>query len=276
MTEIGSQVVVDGLTFPEGVRWHDGALWFSDMHDHRVLRLAPGGAPQVVAEVPECPSGLGFLPDGRLLVVSMHDRRILRLDDDGLHEHADLSALAPWHCNDMFVDARGRAYVGNFGDDSAPPDPPHPTVLIAVDPDGTAYVVADDLSFPNGIVVTPDGGTLVVAESRSVPPRLTRFTVAPDGRLSNRETLVEFDAAELPDGLALDAERNVWVAMPFGDELVRVSASGEIERRVPFASPYAVAVGGEHGRDLFVCTAPTWEPEQAARLRGGAVHRLRP
>ncbi len=117
MTTIQSQPIAEGLTFPEGVRWHDGAVWFSDMHDHRVLRLAPGGAAETVAEVPECPSGLGFLPDGRLLVVSMHDRRVLRLDEDGLHVHADLTALAPWHCNDMFVDARGRAYVGNFGDD---------------------------------------------------------------------------------------------------------------------------------------------------------------
>ncbi len=276
MTTIRSEPLVEGLAFPEGVRWRDGAVWFSDMHDHRVLRVEPGGTPETVAEVPECPSGLGFLPDGRLLVVSMHDRRLLRLDHSGLREHADLSGLAPWHCNDMFVDARARAYVGNFGDDSAPPDPPRPTVLVAVDPDGSARAVADDLWFPNGIVVTPDGGTLVVAESRSVPPRLTAFAVADDGSLSDRRTLVEFEAHELPDGLALDAALRIWVAMPFGDELVRVSWDGRIERRIPFVSPYAVAVGGVDGGDLFVCTAPSWEPEEAARLRGGAVHRLRP
>ena len=170
-------MVAGGLTFPEAPRWHDGALWVSDMHAHAVLRLEPSGTLTTVAEVPGCPSGLGFLPDGRMLVVSMHDRRVMRLDPDGLREHADLSGLAPWHCNDMAVDANGRAYVGNFGDDSAPPAPPAPTVLIAVEPDGQARVVADELMFPNGIAVSDGGETLVVAETRSVPGRTTSHQI---------------------------------------------------------------------------------------------------
>lgn len=268
-----SEVLMEGLAFPEGVRWHDGALWFSDMHGHVVIRLDPDGDAETVAAVPECPSGLGFLPDGRLLVVSMHDRRLLRHEDDGLQLHADLSGLAEWHCNDMCVDSRGRAYVGNFGDASAPPEPPHPTVLIMVDPDGAARVVAEDLWFPNGIAVSPDGGTLVVAETRSVPGKLTAFDVAADGGLSNRRTLASFEGG-FPDGLAMDAEGAVWVAFPFGDELVRVTPDGEVDQRLPFPSPYAVALGGRSGRELFVCTAPSWVPEDAERERAGSVHRL--
>jgi sugar lactone lactonase YvrE len=273
MESTASETLVEGLTFPEGVRWHDGALWFSDMHAHTVQRLEPGGAPEVVATVPESPSGLGFLPDGTPLVVSMHDRRLLRLDPDGPYEHADLSALAPWHTNDMYVDRHGRAYVGNFGDSSAPPDPPRPTVLLLVEPDGEARVVAEDLWFPNGIAVTPDGGTLIVAETRSVPGRLTAFTVAEDGSLSDRRILISFENG-FPDGIAIDAEGGVWVAFPFADELVRVTADGEIDRRLPVPSPYAVALGGPGGHDLFVATAPSWVPEEAAELRGGAVLRF--
>jgi sugar lactone lactonase YvrE len=268
-----SEVLAEGLTFPEGVRWHDGALWFSDMHAHVVLRQVPGEAPEAVAAVPECPSGLGFLPDGTPLVVSQHDRRVLRIEAGGTREHADLSGLAEWHCNDMFVDSQGRAYVGNYGDASAPPDPPHPTVLILVEPDGSARAVAEDLWFPNGIAVSPDGGTLVVAETRSVPGRLTAFDVAADGSLSGRRTLAEFEGG-FPDGIAIDAEGAAWVAFPFGDELVRVTADGGIDQRLPFPSPYAVALGGPGGRELFVATAPAWEPEEAVRLRAGAVHRL--
>ena len=63
------------------------------------------------------PSGLGWLPDGRLLVVSMHERKLLRRERDGLVVHADLSGVARFHANDMVVDAEGRAYVGNFGFD---------------------------------------------------------------------------------------------------------------------------------------------------------------
>jgi sugar lactone lactonase YvrE len=268
-----SETLVEGLTFPEGVRWHDGALWFSDMHAHTVQRLELGGAPEVIAAVLECPSGLGFLPDGTPLVVSMHDRRLLALGPDGPREHADLSALAPWHTNDMHVDRHGRAYVGNFGDDSAPPHPPSPTVLLLVEPTGEARVVAEDLWFPNGIAISPDGGTLVVAETRSVPGKLTAFSVAADGSLSERRTLVEFEGG-FPDGIAIDAEGGVWVAMPFGEELVRVTAAGEIDRRIPFPSPYAVALGGPGGRDLFVATAPSWVPEEAKELQAGSIHRL--
>jgi sugar lactone lactonase YvrE len=269
------ETLATGLTFPEAPRWHDGALWFSDMHSHAVLRLDPAGAMTTMAEVPGCPSGLGFLPDGRMLVVSMHDRRVLRLDPDGLREHADLSALAPWHCNDMAVGPDGFAYVGNFGDDSAPPAPPKPTVLIAVAPDGQARVVADQLMFPNGIIVVDGGQTLIVAETRSVPGRLTAFRILPDGSLTGRRVLTEFGGGELPDGIAVDADGGIWVAMPFSGQVVRVSTDGAVTRRLDVESPYAVAVGGPDGGDLFVCTAPSWIPEEATRLRGGSVRRTR-
>ena len=110
-------VLLDGLAFGESPRWHDGKLWFSDMHAHRVMTVDLGGKAETIVEVPGQPSGLGWLPDGRLLVVSMTDRRLLRLDPAGLVEVADLHELASYHCNDMVVDEQGRAYVGNFGFD---------------------------------------------------------------------------------------------------------------------------------------------------------------
>lgn len=277
MNDPAAETLVDGLAFPEGARWHDGALWFSDTHAREVLRLVPGGAPERVARVPGRPSGLGFLPDGRLLIASTHDRRVLRREHDGtLVLHADLSAIATWHVNDMVVDAHGRAYVGNYGDASAPPAPPQPAELALVDPDGTARAVASELLFANGLVVSGDGATLIVAETRAAPGRLTAFAIDPrDGSLSGRRTLIEFDAAVFPDGLAIDAEDGVWVASPFSAEVIRVTAAGEISDRLAIADPYAVALGGADGRDLFVCTSGTWLPEQAERERSGAIRRLR-
>ena len=111
------KTLIGGLVFPEGPRWHDGRLFFSDMHDKRVLACDESGRAELVVEVPACPSGLGWLPDGRMLVVSMEDRRLLRLDPGGLAEVADLKRLATYHCNDMVVDHHGRSYVGNFGYD---------------------------------------------------------------------------------------------------------------------------------------------------------------
>jgi sugar lactone lactonase YvrE len=270
-----SQRLIGDLAFPEGVRWHEDALWFSDMYGLQVFRLPVEGDPEVIAAVPECPSGLGFLPDGRPLVVSMHDRRLLAIEDGRTSEYADLSGLATWHCNDMLVDRAGRAYVANFGSASAPPEPPTPTILILVKPDGNARAVADDLWFPNGIAVSADGGTLVVAETRSQPNgRLTAFDIDADGGLGNRRTVVEFEGGGMPDGIAIDADDGVWVALPFSDEIVHVDNGGQIDERLSFPSPYAVALGGASGRELFVCTAPTWHPDEAVERRQGSVHRL--
>ncbi|WP_258558147.1 SMP-30/gluconolactonase/LRE family protein [Rhodococcus sp. AG1013] len=278
MTDITIETITTGLAFPECPRWREGRLWFSDIYRGVVLRLDPAtGEVERVVEVPGQAGGLGFLPDGRLLVASVQERKVYRLEDDGtLTVHADLHGIAPWHLNDMAVDASGRAYVGNYGDDSAPPAPPFPADLAMVEPDGTAHVVATEMLFANGMVITPDGATLIVAETRASPGRLTAFTIEADGSLVNRRTLVEFDdAAVLPDGIALDAEGSVWVASPFNQEVIRVTAAGEVAERIAVPHPYAVALGGEDGRDLFVCTADTWVPEDAIRIGGGAIRRLR-
>ena len=108
-------VLLDGLIFPEGPRWHDNKLWFSDMGGRQVMTVDFEGNVEKIAHVPGQPSGLGWLPDGRLLIVSMADRKLLRLDPEGLTEVANLYNLASCHCNDMVVDNQGRAYIGNFG-----------------------------------------------------------------------------------------------------------------------------------------------------------------
>src|SRR5947209_15354634 len=117
MSPKNPEILVVGLAFPEGPRWHDDRLWFSDQHDGRVYATDVDGKTETVVEVPQQPSGLGWLPDGRMLVVSMLDRRVLRMEGGELVEHADLSAYTTGACNDMVVDARGRAYVGHFGFD---------------------------------------------------------------------------------------------------------------------------------------------------------------
>ena len=74
---------ISGYTFFESPRWHDGQLWLSDFYTQQIVRVTLQGEVTPVAEVPEQPSGMGWLPDGRLLVVSMRDRRILRQEADG-------------------------------------------------------------------------------------------------------------------------------------------------------------------------------------------------
>ena len=161
-----ASILAQGLIFPEGPRWHDGAFWFSDMHARVVCRIDTTGERSVVAQVPRCPSGLGWLPDGRLLVVSMEDQRLLRQERDGtLSAVADLSALSTDRCNDRVVDAKGRAYVGNFGFDLVGGEAPRKTNLVLVEPNGEVREVASELSFPNGAVITLNGRTLILGET---------------------------------------------------------------------------------------------------------------
>ena len=69
-----TEVLLTGLRFGEGPRWHDGRLWFSDFYRHGIFTVDLDGNEELVLEVPEQPSGLGWLPDGDLLFVSMLDR----------------------------------------------------------------------------------------------------------------------------------------------------------------------------------------------------------
>ena len=277
-----SEVLVAGLTFPEAPRWRDGKLWFSDFYSHRVLTVDLAGRLETVVEVPQRPSGLGWRPDGTLLVVSMLDRRVLRVDGGKTHVVADLSAVATGPCNDMVVDAAGRAYVGNFGFDLMAGADPAPTDLIRIDPDGAVTVAASDLWFPNGTVITPDGGTLIVGET--VAARYTQFAIADDGSLGERtvwgqiepepsfetfeRTLAELRFA--PDGCALDAEGCIWSADAVGGRAARLAPGGEIVDVV--AGPeglgvFACMLGGEDGRTLLLCSAPDFLEHRRMEVR---------
>ncbi len=274
-----ARILADGLYFGEGPRWHDGRLWFSDFYDHAVKSMDSAGSIRTELEIDDQPSGLGWLPDGRLLVVAMHRRRLLRVDPDGVKLHADPAGVATHHANDMVVDREGRAYVGNFGfalDEALAARgvegvlADHPTAKLArVDPDGRVHVAAEGLHFPNGAVITPDGRTLIVAET--LARRLSAFDVAADGALSSRRVWAEL-GMRAPDGICLDADGQVWVANAIAAECVLVAPGGRIIATVATSQPcFACALGGAEGRTLYALTAPTSMAAQASAARRGCI-----
>lgn len=276
--------VVDGLWLADGLRWHDGALWCSDIHGHRVLRIdigAPDAARvQTVLELPEDnPSGLGWLPDGRLLVVGMQRKVVYRIDTNGsVQVHADLSSVARGVLNDMVVADDGSAYVGDMGLD---PDDLEagmsPGQLVKVTPDGSFEIVADDLDAPNGPALTADGRTLVIAESSGF--RLRAFTVAIDGSLSDRREFAPVPPAQHgpgfapPDGICLDENGAAWVADPLGGRVTRLLPGGELTHAVDFPgeAPVACVLGGPERRTLFICVGPEHEREAVLRSPLGRI-----
>jgi sugar lactone lactonase YvrE len=264
------ETLLDGLCFGEGPRWRDGRLWLSDMHAHTVLTVDLDGKREDVLRVEGKPSGLGWLPDGRLLVVSMIDRKLLRREPDGtLVTHAELASLTGGDCNDMVVDATGRAYVGNFGFDFERGGKPQRTCIVQVDPNGSARVAARELSFPNGTVITPDGRTLIVGESFG--GCLTGFRIEADGSLSNRREWAKLEGA-VPDGICLDAENAIWVASPVSNEFLRVHEGGAVSARIPCGRPaIACILGGPDRRTLFGLTAETTRAEETIAKRSARV-----
>ena len=264
-----TKILLEDLTFPEGPRWHEGRLWFSDFYAHEVIAVDMAGQRETIVKVPGQPSGLGWTPDGRLLVVSMTDRRLLRLDPAGLVEVADLSALANYHCNDMVVDGDGGAYVGNFGFNSHDGSEFKAADLIRVDPDGGVSVAAEGLAFPNGSVITPDGDTLIVGETRG--NILSAWDRAPDGGLSNRRVWANLGGG-FPDGICLDANGAIWVADPRNKETIRVLEGGVVTDRISTGEmgSFACMLGGAERRTLFICTCLQSGPDTAA-LRSGRI-----
>lgn len=274
MTERSVTVLSDTGSFYEGPRWHDGRWWVSDFYRHAVVAVTPGGVQEMVMLVEQQPSGLGWLPDGTLLVVSMKDRRLLRRTSDGeVGEVADLSDLATWHLNDMVVDQRGRAWIGNFGYDMFGGGPPSPASIVRVDPDGTAAVVAEDLKFPNGSVVTPDDATLIVGESAGL--RYTAFTIADDGSLIDRRIWGQPSGPPVaPDGCCLDAEGRIWAADALGNRCVRLAEGGAVldELRPPDGlNVYACMLGGDDGCTLLMCAAPGFLEHERASANDAAL-----
>ncbi len=267
------RVLCDGIHFGEGPRWHDGRLWFSDFFAHAVKSVSLAGDLRTEFTIDDQPSGLGWMPDGSMLIVSMTKRQVLRRTADGrIGVHANLSAIATWHCNDMVVAADGRAYVGNFGFDLDAAmaggrrvgalEPQQTAKLAMVARDGTVSTAATDMHFPNGSVITPDGKTLIAGETFGM--RLTAFDMAADGSLSNRRVWAQ-TAPRLPDGICLNAEGAIWIANPAAPECALIAEGGKVLDVVETGDPcYACMLGGEDGRTLFMLTAAPLTGERHA------------
>nr|WP_090281137.1 SMP-30/gluconolactonase/LRE family protein [Mycolicibacterium komanii]CRL77274.1 gluconolactonase [Mycolicibacterium komanii] len=245
-----------GFCFGEGPRWFEGLLWFSDMLGEAVHTVDLNGDLTTLPLPGHAPAGLGFRPDGSLLISSTESRQILLYDGEHTTTIADLSATVPAALGDMVVDDDGRAYVGSQAREGG--------VIVRLDPDGSSTVVADDLDFPNGMVITPDRATLIVAESTG--RRLTAYSIAGDGALSDRRTFAD-NLDGPPDGICLDAEGGVWAAMTLAHQFERITEGGIVTDRINIGDRTAIAcaLGGPERRTLFVLSSTDAYPQ---RLKG--------
>jgi sugar lactone lactonase YvrE len=269
MSTLEAKTLLTGLVIGESARWHDGRLWFANWGAEEIVAVDLEGHAEVVAKGPP---GLGWsidwLPDGTLLVTGHGLNRIA--PDGSMVPHADLSPVGVKGFNEIVVDGRGNVYV-NGGTEFHPDEGTAPGIIALVTPDGSARRVAEDIAFPNGMVVTPDNSTLIIAESFA--RRLTAFDIDDDGNLSNRRVWADGVG---PDGICMDADGAIWVDVgEFGDNLLgRVVEGGEVLDRIQLdLACFATALGGEN-RDTLFMLAADWRmtegfEENIARLTQG-------
>ncbi|KAG6959515.1 hypothetical protein JG688_00010025 [Phytophthora aleatoria] len=235
-TAPNARTLLDDIIYGEGPRFRIalGELYFTDMHDKKVIKysLATEERTLVYDDPEDMLSGLGWLPEGRLLISSMNKRQVLVHDEaTGTTElYADVQDVTRVRANDMVVDTSGRAYLGSFGFNNADFNTVASSAIVSVGADGAVRVEATGVVFPNGMVITPDGKTLIVGET--FEGRLTAYDVGEDGKLSNARLWA--DVGSPIDGICLDAEGCVWASIvqpglyQLGGGLIRVKEGGEI------------------------------------------------
>jgi len=269
--------IVDGLRFPEGMRWHDGALWYVDMHEGLVLRFDPdSGVNETLLTLDDQTSGLAWLPDGSLLVSSMGDRQVVRVDPDGRRSvYADLQAVTPYLINDILMGLDGHLYIGDFGYHLYEGEPFRPGSVFRVDPDGSVSLAAADIDFPNTAAILPGTRTLVLPESFG--GRITAFDIGVDGELTNRRTWAEVPEGTSIDGCCVDSDGALWLATLWGERFIRMQEGGAITAEVLVPGRVAVdcRLGGADGRTLYLGTADDVMPEVTARARLGRIDAVR-
>lgn len=282
-----AEEIASGFGFLEGPRWRDGSLWVSDFHRHLVFRIDPGdGSADVVCEVPNDPSGLGFTSTGDMFVVSMKDRALLKLNGSEFEVFADLSGFTPHPTNDLVVDSHDRFFISSFGCSPWIDQTLHPAPVIRVDPDRSARVASTDLTFPNGMVFSHDEAKMYVADTFGC--RLATYAVSAEGDLA-LESFYRFAPAVhesmpsawasrdlLPDGIAIDSVGQVWIANANSNDVAVYGPRGDSARVVPIdnLNDHVYAVAFDPDGTMYACVAPrveTWDikrefPSRLVRL----------
>lgn len=264
-----------GFSFPEGLRFHEGRIWFSDMHTGEVFSMDPDeGSSRLEHTIDDRPSGLGWLGDGSLLVSSMLRRRVIRFHPDGRQTvHADLSHLEKHPTNELLVDENGQAFLGSFGYDIYADEPLVPASVYRIAPDGAVSLAADGFDFPNGTVILPGTRTLVIAHS--FRPELTAFDIEEDGTLSGRRVWATLPEGTTTDGTAADSQGRIWVSALQTSEYLRVSEGGEISAQlaVPDRLAVDVVVDGRDDDVVYLATSNHIQPAETT-VKLGAIERV--
>lgn len=171
--------------------------------------------------------------------------------------------------NDGKCDRRGRLWVGSMSRTLQPGR----GVLYRVDPDGLVTPMAEGLTLSNGLGWSPDGATFYLIDT--IPGELIAWDFDDDsGTISNRRIVTNEMGPGMPDGLAIDENGDIWVALCGGGVVKQFSATGEwrADHPTPITLPTCPVFGGDDLKTLFVTSATmTLSDEQLLAEPAGRV-----
>jgi len=235
-----AELFATGIQMGESPRWHAGQFWMCDWLAGEVLAFDGNGNREVIAQVTGLPFSIDWVADGRLVLTTTA----------GVMTGPRLEPYGPpgQAFNEIVVDAAGRVWVDRPG--SMPWEQRKPGIVAVLLPDGTWRQVADDVWFPNGMVVLNED-TLVVAESHA--DRLTAWTITPRGELVDRRVWAGLESGAAPDGICADAEGAIWYASVPQRRCVRVAEGGQVLDTVDAdRGCFSCMLGGPDGTRLYI------------------------
>ena len=263
--------VQNGLKFAKHPTWIGDKLLFLDVHDACIKSADLSGTVEVLLSLPYLPGGFGVLANGDFFVCDAWRRKVFRWKSACQTQLADLNDVAGFCLGDGIIDSHGGMYVGDIGFNYLDPlvDPVPEGTIIHIGATGQATIIARDLFFPGGMLMSENASTLIVAET--LRHRLTAFDIESDGRLENRRVWAQFGDDIKPDGICLDREEAIWVA-GMGECALRVEEGGKIVQKVcSERAVFATALGGPEQRHLFMCTSVSRDPVITRRTPSATI-----
>jgi gluconolactonase len=213
--------LVDGLNHPEGVAWDpfNGVL-YAGGEEGELYRVTLDGKAEQVGSTGGGLLGLALDGDGRVYACDMGLGCVSRYDPAtrafDVYGTRDDPLDTP---NVAVFDEAGNLYVTCSGEEGRPE-------IVRIDADGATSTWSTALpGYPNGAVVTPDGSALLVVEAHA--DRVARVPINDDGSAGDPETFVELPDTDA-DGLALDANGDLWITLYRPDGLVRADPNGKV------------------------------------------------
>ena len=253
----------------EGPIWDHriGRLLFVDINGHRVHSLDPASGGHHVADCGEYVSAIALAAAGGYLVTLQHDVAWFDGMRVGERPISIETERDDTRFNDGYVDARGRLWAGTMSLVRKPAQ----GALYCIDMTAGAAVrkVLDEVGTSNGLDWSLDGRRMYYVDTAT--RRIDMFDFDADaGTIANRRTFVAIPEAEgKPDGLIVDEEGFIWVALWQGSAVRRYSPAGRLVQQIdlPVSCPTKCAFGGAALDELYITSARTvlTTPEQRAR-----------